>query len=246
MSSGKEDFKSLWLKSEVDVRNPSSVAEFYRDQFVEAYELGYWHAGLLNGEPPLNYAYAAWIAREHQLMRVLDFGSGIGSGSICLAKVGCEVYSADIANKLLDFVGLRMRQHGYLSHTVDLADRNRLPKNYFDLITCFDVLEHIPDQLGKVRELESYLRPGGYLIVNFMNDSTHVDRPMHVSSAHNWLALVRQTGLWPKWSQSRQGAQVLIKRSGAHLLNWMASWKDWIDAYYQRKTSEPTSSNRGV
>jgi SAM-dependent methyltransferase len=34
----------------------------------------------------------------------------------------------------------------------------------FDLVACFDVIEHVPDDAGAVARLADYLKPGGYMI----------------------------------------------------------------------------------
>jgi SAM-dependent methyltransferase len=47
-----------------------------------------------------------------------------------------------------------------------LTDPETIPKESFDAITCFDVLEHVPDPLVIVKSLTSYLRPGGLLYVS--------------------------------------------------------------------------------
>lgn len=230
MAGGKDAFRELWEQAGVNPANPEAVAGFYRDQFVEAYELADWHCGRTNGEPPLNYARAAWLARHRGLHRALDFGSGIGSGVLCLAAAGCEVHAADVALRLLEFVGHRAHRHGCSLRRIDLQ-RQTPPRNYFDLVTCFDVLEHIPDQLTKLRELESYLRPGGYLLVNLMKDSRDPDRPMHISSAGNWLAVIRKTSLCPDWLSFDPGMQVFVRQPGGRIRNCLAAWKDWVQGW---------------
>ena len=157
MASGATEFKAQWEQAQVDPTDPASVAAFYRTQVVEAYELAHWHAGLTTGEVPLNYARTATLAREVGAARVLDFGCGIGSGSIVLAGTGAEVHSADIAKNLLDLTGHRLTRHGHTPHLIDLTAAEKPRTNYYDLISCFDVLEHIPDQLATVKELETYL-----------------------------------------------------------------------------------------
>jgi 2-polyprenyl-3-methyl-5-hydroxy-6-metoxy-1,4-benzoquinol methylase len=227
MELGTEEFKRLWEESHVDVSDERSVARFYQNQFVEAYELANWHAGqITNGQPPWGYPYAAALAQERELTRALDFGSGIGSGSLALASVCCEVHSADVAQELLKFVGHRMRRRGHAPHLIDLSAGEVPRTGYYDLITCFDVLEHIPDQLGKLRELQSYLRVGGYLFVNLMEDSADPSRPMHVSSAGDRLALVRKTAMSPEWERYFEGVYVLKRRRFGRLRNYLASWTD--------------------
>jgi 2-polyprenyl-3-methyl-5-hydroxy-6-metoxy-1,4-benzoquinol methylase len=222
MRTGLDDLRRLWEERRIDLADPKSIEAFYHEQFVEAYELAHWHAGGTPDGIPLNYGRAALFARTEGCRRVLDFGSGIGSGALCFASLGCEVDVADVARKLLDFVGHRLMRHGRRARAIDLS-RGELPdRGAYDLITCFDVLEHVPDQLGKLRELESYLRPGGRLFVNFMDDSTDEQRPMHVSSAENWLALVRRTALRPDWPWFAGGLQVVRRARVGRIWNALA------------------------
>jgi 2-polyprenyl-3-methyl-5-hydroxy-6-metoxy-1,4-benzoquinol methylase len=212
MESGASDFKAQWEQAQVDPTDPVSVAAFYRTQVVEAYELAHWHSGLTTGEVPLNYARTATLVKEVGARRVLDFGCGIGSGSITLAGTGAEVHSADIAKNLLDLTGHRLTRHGYTPRLIDLAGGEKPKIGYYDLISCFDVLEHIPDQLATVKELHTYLRTGGRLVCNFFNDSSDPDRPMHISSAGNWMRLIRTTGLSPEWDATSRAAVPVLRR----------------------------------
>jgi SAM-dependent methyltransferase len=225
MEAGKDDLRDLWNSQAIDPANARQVAAFYRDHFVEAYELANWHAGRTNGRPPLHYAVAAWVASRLKLRRALDFGSGIGTGSICLARAGCEVHSADIANELLRFVGYRLERRGHPAKLIDLTVSTP-ERDYYDIITCFDVLEHVPDQAAKLRELESYLKPDGLLFVNIFDDATEPDRPMHVSKAGNWLAMVRRTGLVPMWGWFSGQVQALAKTRFGRVRNALGATVD--------------------
>ena len=220
MAHGMSDFKEQWERSNIDVGNPESVAAFYRDQVVEAYELADWHCGRATGQLPLNYARAATFARQIGAARILDFGCGIGSGSLALCATGAEVHSADIAQNLLRLTGHRLTRRSYTPVLIDLNGPTKPRRNYYDLITCFDVLEHVPDQLATVRELAGYLRNGGRLIANFAEDSRHPERPMHISSAGNWIRMIRKTALCPDWSASEQlDLPVVIRKPLARLQN---------------------------
>ncbi len=228
MAEGLHRFKELWRRRTIDARDPESVAGFYREQFEEAYELANWHCGRANGAPPLNYARAALFARANGLRRVLDFGSGIGSGSLAFAKLGCEIHSADVARTLLQFVEHRFRRQRLTPRLLDL-NATQPREGYFDLITAFDVLEHIPDQLATIRRLQSYLRVGGYLLVNLMADSSDEDRPMHVSSAGDWLRMMRRTALAPDWMNCTGQLQTFVYRRSSRLRNLAGTCTDWLE-----------------
>jgi mycofactocin glycosyltransferase len=226
MTTGEDALKSLWQEMRIDTTDAQSVAAFYRDQFLEAYELASWHCGQ-TGSCPLSYARAAKFAEVKKLKRVLDFGSGIGTGSLCFATVGCEVHSADIARQMLKFVGQRLLHREFTPHLIDLNEVRPASRSY-DMVVCFDVLEHVPDQLAKLKELESYLRDGGYMFVNLMPDSSDENKPMHISSAPNWIFLIRRTGLVPEWKCFYESEQVLVRRRSGRLRNTLASCIDYI------------------
>jgi 2-polyprenyl-3-methyl-5-hydroxy-6-metoxy-1,4-benzoquinol methylase len=51
--------------------------------------------------------------------------------------------------------------------TISQADITNLPfESEFDVVGCFDVLEHIPDDLAALRNLKKALKPGGLLLVS--------------------------------------------------------------------------------
>lgn len=228
METAKRDFKKLWNESSIDMSDPRSIELFYKEQFTEAYELANWHCGRETGVPPLNYAYAARLAQKKHLARALDFGAGIGTGSLCLASVGCEIHAADVAQRLLGFVGHRFRKRGFTVILIDLCKREKPKKKYYDLITCFDVLEHIPNQLAKLHELRTYLREGGYLLVNLFNNSFSENQPMHISSAGDWLSLIRGSKMIPDWSFFWEDMQTLVRSRHAGVHNFFASWIDHL------------------
>jgi ubiquinone/menaquinone biosynthesis C-methylase UbiE len=228
MDTGKEAFKELWEASHIDASDPKAVESFYRRQFVEAYELANWHCGREKGIPPLTYPWAAMFARRRGLKRVLDFGSGIGTGALCLLRMGCEVHLADIAQDLLQFADHRLRSRGFAPRVINLCSGSEPPHRYYDLITCFDVLEHVPDQTAKLRELGCYLRNGGFLLVNFMFSSHDPDRPMHVSSAPHWDRMARKTQMVPDWSETSDTVKVLRRTPTARFVNQLARWSEWF------------------
>ena len=229
MRTAQEAFNEHWRRSQVNVTDADSVAAFYRDQFVEAYELANWHAGG-SGPLPLNYARAAHLARTFGWRRALDFGSGIGSGALCLSAAGCTVDCADVARQLLAFAHYRLARRGIAGSTIDLSAGMRPKTRYYDVVTCFDVLEHVPDQFAKLSELETYLRPGGVLLVNLMADSTAGNHAMHISSAGDRLSLIRRTGLIPEWGLFDGDMQALKKTRLARVRNLIGSVIDRLQA----------------
>lgn len=100
------------------------------------------------------------IAGQYYLNgRLLDVGCGIGGFVDAAQKAGWDAYGTDISPSIQipQERGLRVFQ-GQISD-LDLPDR------YFDVITLFDVIEHIVDLSTLMANIRRFLRPGGGLII---------------------------------------------------------------------------------
>lgn len=100
---------------------------------------------------------------------VLDVGSGVGDFLFSIED-DCNRFGIDISNEAID----------YLNERGILAKRCVLPtvafKENFDIITCFETLEHIKPWQDTIRELIRHLKPQGYLIVSVPLENRIIDR----------------------------------------------------------------------
>ncbi|NUP07112.1 MAG: class I SAM-dependent methyltransferase [Polyangiaceae bacterium] len=97
-------------------------------------------------------------------MRALDIGCSNGEFLAKLGAAGAEVWGIDIDTKALEIArsrGLRNIFALTASEFVDKAIRDELR---FDLITAFDVVEHLTDPIGVLRQLSTILAPGGKFV----------------------------------------------------------------------------------
>ena len=103
--------------------------------------------------------------------RVLDVGCGGGLLTEGMARRGAKVTGIDLAPGALEVARLHAMEAGV---TVDyrqvaaevLADTHR---GAFDLVTCLEMLEHVPDPASIVRALAQLVRPGGDVICSTIN-----------------------------------------------------------------------------
>lgn len=79
--------------------------------------------------------------------RVLDVGHGIGYGINLLSIKASELYGVDVDAKAVDFVKKNVLGKNPKLKEVQHYDGYNLPyrNNFFDVVTCIDVLEHVEE-----------------------------------------------------------------------------------------------------
>ena len=98
--------------------------------------------------------------------RVLDIGCGKGLFLHLLSRMGIkEIYGLDTSEIAIQFM---KKRNGINAFAGDLKDAN-YRDNFFDLITLWDVLEHIPDATLILTEIRRILRKGGILYIRVPN-----------------------------------------------------------------------------
>ena len=119
--------------------------------------------------------------------RILDIGTRHGSLVHALIDSGYpEVYGTDIDSQAIE-KGIAARP--YLRERIRVCEDSRIPftDGYFDAITIFDVLEHIPDIRGYLQEVLRILKPGGIFI--FQTPNRYINIPWEIiqyRSLTNW------------------------------------------------------------
>ncbi|MBM4220200.1 MAG: bifunctional 2-polyprenyl-6-hydroxyphenol methylase/3-demethylubiquinol 3-O-methyltransferase UbiG [Gammaproteobacteria bacterium] len=103
--------------------------------------------------------------------RVLDVGCGGGLLAEGMARRGAIVTGIDLAPEALAVARLHALESGveveYRQEAVDSLAAAR-PAS-FDLVTCLEMLEHVPDPSAIVASLASLVRPGGHVICSTIN-----------------------------------------------------------------------------
>ncbi len=102
---------------------------------------------------------------------ILDVGCGGGILSESLAKLGAHVTGIDMAEESLAVARDHAKQHQleitYQHITVESLAQQQ-PEQY-DVITCMELLEHVPDPLSIITACAKLLKPGGQLFLSTIN-----------------------------------------------------------------------------
>lgn len=106
-----------------------------------------------------------------QEARIVDVGCGGGILSEGLARAGAEVLGVDLGAELLAVAREHARDGGlnieYRQVSVEtLADEQ---PGSFDVVTCMEMLEHVPDPASVVRACAKLVKPGGRVFFSTLN-----------------------------------------------------------------------------
>lgn len=104
--------------------------------------------------------------------RVLDYGCGPGFLTELLADAGMETHAADYSPKSVAHIEKKMAgRHNWKGAKLIENDRAPYLDDSFDLITCIETIEHVPDKalIPLISEMRRLLRPGGMLLITTPN-----------------------------------------------------------------------------
>src|SRR5438128_44633 len=120
---------------------------------------------------PLRLAHIERLAGGLAAKRVLDVGCGGGILAEAMAAKGAAVTGIDLAEKPLKVAMLHRTEVGSSTdYRLESAeDFARAHPAAFDVVTCMEMLEHVPDPQSTVRACAELVKPGGLVFFSTIN-----------------------------------------------------------------------------
>jgi 2-polyprenyl-6-hydroxyphenyl methylase / 3-demethylubiquinone-9 3-methyltransferase len=114
-----------------------------------------------------------WIDQRAALTgkRVLDVGCGGGILSESMSTRGADVLGIDLADKPVRVAQLHALESGapVRYRTISAEDLARESAASFDVVTCMEMLEHVPDPESTVAACAALTRPNGWVFFSTIN-----------------------------------------------------------------------------
>jgi 2-polyprenyl-6-hydroxyphenyl methylase / 3-demethylubiquinone-9 3-methyltransferase len=121
----------------------------------------------------LNPLRLAWIDGLAPLAgkRVLDVGCGGGILAEAMARMGAAVTGIDLAEKPLRVAQLHLLESGLAVQyeLVSAEEKSGNSPGAFDVVTCMELLEHVPDPSSTVAACARLAKPGGRVFFSTIN-----------------------------------------------------------------------------
>lgn len=120
-------------------------------------------------------------------LHMLDLGCGMGGFVVAAMRAGAQVVALDYNPAYAEITTLRAAQYSLtLPVAVAAGEAVPLPAQSFDVVTCWDVLEHVQSPELLLAELIRVLRVGGVLVLTVINRYAFRDPHYHLPLI-NWM-----------------------------------------------------------
>jgi 2-polyprenyl-3-methyl-5-hydroxy-6-metoxy-1,4-benzoquinol methylase len=178
-----------------------------KEKFEESYFKGWYKNAVGNFskkdlEISKNWFYS-WLKKLNQYVpvqkgnekKVLEIGCSIGAVSNILLSRGFDVWATDIsAYAVKNAKKLTPKAH---FSVVDIQKRITI-KEKFDLIICFEVVEHLEKPEVGIKNMVEKLKAGGQLVISTpfpyswnYHDPTHIN----LKTPEKWVKIMKKSGL---------------------------------------------------
>jgi 2-polyprenyl-6-hydroxyphenyl methylase/3-demethylubiquinone-9 3-methyltransferase len=148
--------------------DPAEIARF------EAAASRWWDPqGEMRPLHDLNPVRLQYVERAGSLagLKVLDVGCGGGLLAEAMARKGALVTGLDLADDLLQVAKLHALETGVeVNYVLEAAESHaQVHAGEYDLVTCMEMLEHVPDPTSVIAALGRLVKPDGHVFVSTLN-----------------------------------------------------------------------------
>jgi 2-polyprenyl-3-methyl-5-hydroxy-6-metoxy-1,4-benzoquinol methylase len=180
-----------------------------------------------------------WIARHKPPPgRLLDVGCAAGFALTALRELRYDVFGVEISQRMAEVARRRVGAERVHCGVLEEVERLRPFDGPFDVITMFDVVEHVEDPVALLACARRLLAPGGIVVLETQNVSSLFARLLGVRWQHykfqehlyhfdprTLAALLRKAGLdLSQWTPRRGGKYVSI----GFLIERAARVRPWL------------------
>ena len=152
------------------------------------------------------------VAQHGPPARLLDMGCASGFFVAEASKAGFDVIGADASHWMIERAKARCPEAKFVTGTLESLEFDA----EFEVITLWDVLEHVHSPREVIRRLHGWLKPGGILLMSMPNAASFVARAL----GPRWVLLLREH----LWYFSPDTISKLLPECGFELVCTETKW----------------------
>jgi 2-polyprenyl-6-hydroxyphenyl methylase / 3-demethylubiquinone-9 3-methyltransferase len=120
---------------------------------------------------PLRLEWLEELTGDLAGQKILDVGCGGGILSESMARHGGNVTGIDLSEKALGVARLHLLESGQKVEYLDTSAEELATRSAatFDIVTCMEMLEHVPDPSSVVAACAALVKPGGHVFFSTLN-----------------------------------------------------------------------------
>ena len=188
----------------------------------------------------IHYPRLRLIEPYRETNRILDVGCGNGAFMYSAEKNGWKAYGVELSESNASYA----RNNRGLNVITGTLFGARFPNEFFDVVTLWEVVEHLDSPLHNLREVSRILRPGGAVLLSTPNINslarllTHCRWEIFLPESHLYLfsrgtlkTLLRKTGFkaLKLWTEDINLLTIMRNlRPGEMSDNWDEKRKDIV------------------
>ncbi len=145
---------------------------------------------------------------EHHKGKILDIGCADGYFLALARERGWEPYGIEISDFLLRKARESLGGKQIIGVPLKMAN---FPPNSFDVISMWDVLDHLTDPLGELKEIGRILKKKGLLIIRVRNMAYHI--LMIKLFKNNFLGIIQNPAVFHLYGFNNKNMKVLLEKA---------------------------------
>ena len=125
---------------------------------------------LIHNLTPIRFEYIQ-SQLDIKNLKILDIGCGGGILSEELTRNGAQVTGLDASKKTIKIAKSHAKEKNYNIKYLDtsIEDHIKESKAKYDAIICFELIEHVPDQIKLIQDISTICKKGGKLFMSTIN-----------------------------------------------------------------------------
>ena len=168
---------------------------------------------------PVRLAFVAQMLQAQKQtfkdVHAIDVGCGGGLLSEAMAQAGAQVIGVDLSPELLEVAKLHALGAEVTGLEYQLRSAEDMAQSHaeqFDLVTCMEMLEHVPEPESVLDACVKLLKPGGLLVLSTLNRTPKAFALGIVAAEYVFNLVPKGTHSYAKFLKPAEIARVLRAR----------------------------------